>query len=301
MNYNNLYYFKILAEFQHYTKASKYLCITQPSLSHAIASLEYELGVTLFEKCGRNIRLNKYGQLFNSYISKGFTDIEYGIKLLKQFSKNNAGIVDFSFLFVLGSQFIPNLIKNFYENECSDNITINFNQCNTKTSINKLKNGLLDISLCTYMHNEPDVNFIPILKQELVCITSSEHPLSSKTSVSIEELTLYPIIRYIDAVGEIQYIIDHMFSECKNSPPTYSYLEEEVTMAGLVSTGHKNCIAIVPNLEILQNHNIRKMNILHSKAYRNIYLATLKKASMPSCVKLFYDFILNYVSDIVIT
>ena len=40
MNLQQLYYFRKLAEVQHYTKAAKALYITQPSLSDSIASLE---------------------------------------------------------------------------------------------------------------------------------------------------------------------------------------------------------------------------------------------------------------------
>ncbi len=50
MNIDYLRYFVKLAEIRHYTKAAEQLCITQPSLSHAIHLLETELGVPLFEK-----------------------------------------------------------------------------------------------------------------------------------------------------------------------------------------------------------------------------------------------------------
>lgn len=50
MNLYHLRYFVTLAHLEHYTKAAEILAITQPSLSHAIASLEKELGVKLFEK-----------------------------------------------------------------------------------------------------------------------------------------------------------------------------------------------------------------------------------------------------------
>lgn len=58
----NLYYIKYfvtLAEYKHYTKAANALCITQPSLSHAVAQLEKELGVPLFERSGRNTNAYK--------------------------------------------------------------------------------------------------------------------------------------------------------------------------------------------------------------------------------------------------
>ena len=54
MNLFYLRYFVTLAHVKHYTKAAEQLCITQPSLSHAIAQMEKELGVPLFEKNGRN-------------------------------------------------------------------------------------------------------------------------------------------------------------------------------------------------------------------------------------------------------
>ena len=44
MNLNQLYYFKTLAELEHYTKAAEKLNISQPTLSHSISSMEKELG-----------------------------------------------------------------------------------------------------------------------------------------------------------------------------------------------------------------------------------------------------------------
>ena len=64
MNLYHLRYFVTLAHLEHYTKAAEILSITQPSLSHAISSLEKELGVKLFEKDGRNVVLTKCGQAF---------------------------------------------------------------------------------------------------------------------------------------------------------------------------------------------------------------------------------------------
>ena len=47
MNLYHLRYFVELAHTRHYTRAAERLCITQPSLSHAIAQLERELGVAV--------------------------------------------------------------------------------------------------------------------------------------------------------------------------------------------------------------------------------------------------------------
>ncbi|MEF9877662.1 MAG: LysR family transcriptional regulator, partial [Gordonibacter sp.] len=68
MNLSQLYYFKKLAELQHYTRAAKELFITQPTLSDAMSSLEKELGVPLFRRDGRNVKLTPCGAEFNEYV-----------------------------------------------------------------------------------------------------------------------------------------------------------------------------------------------------------------------------------------
>ena len=70
MNLSQLYYFRKLAQLQHYTKAAKELYITQPSLSDSISSLEQELGLSLFQKEGRNVKLTKYGKEFYEYVDE---------------------------------------------------------------------------------------------------------------------------------------------------------------------------------------------------------------------------------------
>ena len=57
MNLYHLRYFATLAHLEHYTKAAEILSITQPSLSHAFASLEKELWLNLLEYEVRNLAL----------------------------------------------------------------------------------------------------------------------------------------------------------------------------------------------------------------------------------------------------
>ena len=68
MNYNYLRYFSVLAQLEHYTLAAARLGISQPSLSSAIHHLETELGVQLFEKVGRNIRLTEEGRFYQEKV-----------------------------------------------------------------------------------------------------------------------------------------------------------------------------------------------------------------------------------------
>ena len=64
MNIYNLRYFVTLARIRQYTKAAEELCITQPSLSHAISQMEKELGVKLFIRDSKSVQLTTAGEIF---------------------------------------------------------------------------------------------------------------------------------------------------------------------------------------------------------------------------------------------
>ena len=84
MNLFYLRYFVTLAHVKHYTKAAEQLCITQPSLSHAIAQMEKELGVPLFEKNGRNTMLTPFGREFLSCAEHTLSTLDDGIASLQR-------------------------------------------------------------------------------------------------------------------------------------------------------------------------------------------------------------------------
>ena len=106
MNLNQLQYFKILAQEEHYTRAAQMLSITQPSLSHAIAQLEEELGTRLFEKKGRNIVLTRYGKLFLPYVEESLKVLEEGVQRTRELNGSKEGIIHLAYIYTMGSKFI---------------------------------------------------------------------------------------------------------------------------------------------------------------------------------------------------
>ena len=86
MNLSQLYYFRKLAELEHFGQAAKELFITQPSLSNSISNLEKELGVTLFERIGRGVRLTQCGSKFYDHIQLALQEVDKGVDAMKDYS-----------------------------------------------------------------------------------------------------------------------------------------------------------------------------------------------------------------------
>ena len=109
MNLYHLRYFVTLAHLEHYTKAAEILSITQPSLSHAISSLESELGVKLFEKDGRNVVLTKCGQAFLVDVEQALDMLDSSINKL-QMTGFGEGRIDIVQLRTLSSAVVPKVV-----------------------------------------------------------------------------------------------------------------------------------------------------------------------------------------------
>ena len=95
------------------TKAASALHITQPAVSLAIKEIEQYYGVQLFDRIGRRLQITSAGQHFLQYaihISDLFSDMETGFR-----DWDSKGIIRIGASITIGSQFLPNYVKSFYE------------------------------------------------------------------------------------------------------------------------------------------------------------------------------------------
>ena len=113
MNLNQLIYFATLAQLQHVTRASEKLNIAQPSLSKAIANLEQELGVDLFEKQGRNVVLTRQGKLYLDYVEKALESLEEGRSALQRMQTELDQRIDIGFVSSLQARMMPQLLADY--------------------------------------------------------------------------------------------------------------------------------------------------------------------------------------------
>ena len=127
MNLRQLYYFRTIAELEHYTRAAEKLFVSQSSLSHAIQELESELNVKFFEKKGRNVELTKYGQLFLPYVQKSLATLEAGIDKLSDYINPNTGTVVMAGFPSL-AQFAPDIIVRYVSETNRVDVRLQFNQ-----------------------------------------------------------------------------------------------------------------------------------------------------------------------------
>lgn len=291
MNLNYLRYFRVLAKLEHYTKAAEELSITQPSLSHAMSSLEKDLGTYLFEKDGRNIRLTKYGKIYYEYVERALGELEEGEKRIKELIGIGTGSVELGYIFTLGPEFVPKLVNGFINEEGNSKVKFTFGQGTTSCLLKDLKSEKYDIVFSSIAKDEEEIEFVPIMEEELVVIVDKDHALASKSSVDLAEISEYPFIAFGNKSG-IRQIIDGLFEAVDVKPNIICEVEENNAIAGLVEV--KYGISVVPKITALKYFNVKILPISNPKHKRYIYMATLKNKYQSPTMKMFKNYVEEY-------
>ena len=195
MTLNQLGYFYQAAVLQHFNQAAEKMNISEPSLSRSISSLEDELGVTLFEKRGRNVILTKAGEIFLEHATQILDDVKRAENKMHHLA-TDGGHIDIAYVSPLAREYIPRTVRNFLSLEQNKNITFNFNQDITSVNIEGLKKGAYDLIFGSYSANEPNIEFVPIIKQEIVAILPAGHPLSRKEALQAADFADYQVLGY---------------------------------------------------------------------------------------------------------
>lgn len=96
MNLLHLEYFREVAINEHVQKTGEKLHVSPSAISAGIRSLEQELGVSLFNRSGRNMRLNEFGRQFLPYVEEAFSSLEKGVEEIRISKENREKQVSFS-------------------------------------------------------------------------------------------------------------------------------------------------------------------------------------------------------------
>ena len=275
MNLSQLYYFRKLAELEHYGKASEELYITQPSLSNSIGNLEKELGVPLFERVGRNVRLTSYGAEFNEHIVRALGEVDKAVDLMKLYSSGLSGQIRLGTVISIQRNFLPLMLSTF-RRQFGENVAFDIHQGTTFNCIKGVLDGKFDMAFCGQLVEERRITYAPMLSQSLVAGVHISHPLASRKSVSFEELKNHQLISYRpESYGST--ILDETFRTRNiQAKPAFN---DEISAASLVCVEKNQCAIMLQPLDQEPIEGFVSIPIEDvSETFHTIYLAYKEKA-----------------------
>ena len=183
MELSQLRYFVTVAHAQHLTRAAEALKISQPALSKAIARLEEELGVELFDRSSNRISLNNNGQLFLQYVQRALLELSSGSDAVR----SQAGVIGGSVAIITScSGLLQPAIRDFLT-EYTD---IRYQQYRYTSELvaEQLERGSADFAVTTTPLSSAKFSWTRLVRDELYITVSPKHPFYDRESVSIFEL-----------------------------------------------------------------------------------------------------------------
>jgi DNA-binding transcriptional LysR family regulator len=259
--------FRTVVEAGSLTKAAETLNLTQSGVSHAIASLESDMGFSLLTRDRSGISLTDNGERILKYIR----EILHWDELLKQetaaINGIEAGTVRIGTFTSVSTLWLPGIIKQFHNIHPS--IDIKLLEGNYADIDQWISNGSVDFGFVSLPTSSP-FDIIPLKKDRMLCILPREHPLCKLQRVCLKEIVDEPFI--MPKVG-CDNDVSRIFKEQGITPNIKFEVADDHAIIAMVQNGIG--ISILPEMILFNKpDNIYTLE-LEGENYRSIGIATV--------------------------
>jgi LysR family transcriptional activator of glutamate synthase operon len=186
MELRHLRYFEAVARHSHVTRAAAELHIAQPALSKQISQLEQELGVALFDRVGRNVRLTEAGEALLPHARAVMAQVEAGRAEMAERIGLRRGRAGVGAPPTVGTQLLPPVLAAF--NRRYPGIELRLHEAGVQTLLDLLDTGITDMAVVTLPVEDEQLTVVPLFSEELVIAVGRDHRLAVRGEVAIGEL-----------------------------------------------------------------------------------------------------------------
>lgn len=228
--------FLAVAEHLSFTEAASRLFVAQSSLSRNVLNLEEELGLKLFVRTKKYVRLTPAGAILFESFSKLEKQAMEAIEQARKAQSNLEGLLRIGIIENQRSEhFLPQSINSLRQN--LPNLKIDLLRGNFKDLRDALAKNEIDISMTVDFdleeYKDQDVVYQPFFISAGRCVISKYHPLSNQETIRIEDLKKEPVIAISPEISKGAY--QHLMELCQlhNFLPTqvhYAYSIENLIL-----------------------------------------------------------------------
>mgnify|MGYP000859953092 FL=1 len=200
--------FLMVVEKKSFSKAAKALFLTQPAVSFQIQMLEDHYGTKLFDRISRNIILTEAGELLCKYANE-MNDMQGSLERdMQELNTTTVGRLRIGASATIGEYIAPSVLADFKKHY--PKVSLSLEVANSDEIEIAIHDTTLDIGLVEGPPIGKELESIPFLDDELVVITSPNHPWSELDTISVFELDRYPFISREKGSGTLAEIHSYM-------------------------------------------------------------------------------------------
>ena len=244
MELRELEWFTTLARTEHVTSAAAELNISQPTLSRALARIERQLGVQLFNRQQNRLRLNMYGEIFRAHAERAMSELARGEERIRTLVDPERGVVSLGYVHSFGGWLVPDLLDRYRSVAASTTFELHGGPADGV--VDQVRKGRIDIALVAPRPAAEDLMWILLGREDLQLGVPPGHPLADREVVSIAELAGVPLVALKAGYG-LRHVMDQLFHEAGVTPTIAIEVTELSTARALVAAGMG--VTVVPSAQ----------------------------------------------------
>ncbi|QDP08266.1 LysR family transcriptional regulator [Prescottella equi] len=269
MNVDELRWFVALAESGHMRDAADDLHISQPTLSRALARIERQVGVPLFDRVNHRLQLNDYGRIMLEHTRRSLTELHSASERIAALRNPESGTVRLGFLHSLASWFVPEIIRVFRESAPQVNFALD--QAPSGDIEAMLARGEIDVAVIGPRPAADEFDWYELYVERLCLAVPESHPLAGHATIRVADALDDAFVMLRKPFG-LRRLTDELFAAAGVVPRIVFETIEIPTIEGLVAAGFG--VAVVPSPRpTKETEGVRYVPLDDVGAFRPIGLA----------------------------
>ncbi|MEL6958265.1 MAG: LysR substrate-binding domain-containing protein [Pseudomonadota bacterium] len=184
-------YFETLSRTGHFGRAADLAGISQPALSMQIKEMEETLGVTLFERAAREVRLTRFGEDLVPRIRAILRSVDEVGDLARLAQDRLSGRLRLGVIPTIAPYLLPAFIGRL--THAYPDLDLQVRETMTQTLIEELNDGKLDAAILALPISEPGLEEVAIFDEDFVLIRPEEdaaRPVPAASELETMQLLL---------------------------------------------------------------------------------------------------------------
>lgn len=296
MELRQIQYFIEVAKREHVTEAAYSLHVAQSAVSRQIFNLEDELGVPLFIREGRNVRLTPIGKIFLEHMEQAMKVIENARREVEEYIDPERGTIRIGFPSSLAAYMLPNVISAFRESYPS--VKFQLNQGSYHRLVDAVAKGDFDMALIGPVpKNAKNIKGDILFVEDIVALLPSSHPLAGRPMIKLSQLKDDSFVLFPNG-----YILrEIVVNACQQLgfQPRVSFEGEDIdAIKGLVSAGLG--VTLIPEITLVDSlpRSTVKLPIKEPQFTRTVGIIISSERKLLPTEMIFYDFIKRFFSKL---
>ncbi|HCN52210.1 MAG TPA: LysR family transcriptional regulator [Chryseobacterium sp.] len=255
MDLQQLKYFLALAKELHFWNTSAKMNITQSALSRHIQSLESELGVQLFYRDKRNVKLTPAGKFLQQKWGEELSQMESFHQLARQIHLGESGTIRIAHPDSISSSVLPDFVKKI--SVAFPNLNLELFQLTNEIQEDYLKNYKIDLAFSRDTNTYSVINEKKLHQENLSFVVPENHPFKTLADISAETLKEQKFLLTTgDDSSSYNMLVQEVLNFYKIKLDSYIRCEFGSTIISLIKNGLG--ISILPHsYHLHQNTGIR--------------------------------------------